>query len=86
MCLNETYSTVRTGKPLSDVFSIRDCLKQGDVLSSFLFNFALEYAIRRVRVSQGFLILNGTHQLLVYAEYVNILRTNYKKNTSFFSR
>ena len=38
-----------------------------------LFNCALEYAIRRVRVSQDGLKLNGTHQLLAYADDVNIL-------------
>jgi hypothetical protein len=40
MCLNETYSTVWVGKHLSDMFPIRNCLKQGDVLSSLRFNFA----------------------------------------------
>ena len=49
MCLNETYNRVWVGKNLSDMFPIRNGLKQGDVLSPLLFNFALEYAIRRSR-------------------------------------
>ena len=48
MCLTETYSRVWVGKNFSDRFPIRDGLKQGDALSPLLFNFALEYAIRRV--------------------------------------
>ena len=38
-----------------------------------LLNFALAYAIRRVQVYQVSLKLNGTHQLLVYADPVNVL-------------
>jgi len=38
-----------------------------------LFNFALEYTIRRVQVNQDSFKLTGTHQLLVYAVGVNIL-------------
>jgi hypothetical protein len=52
---------------------LRNGLKQGDALSPMLFKFALECAIRRVRVNQDGLKLNGTHQLLAYADDVNVL-------------
>jgi len=48
-------------------------LKQGDALSPLLFNFFLEYAIKMVQVNQDGLKLNGTHQLMAYVDYVNVL-------------
>ena len=41
----------RVGKYLSDVFPIKNGFKQGGALSLLLFSFALEHAIRRVRVN-----------------------------------
>jgi hypothetical protein len=48
MHLNEICNKVQAGKHLSDMFPIKNGLKQGDALSPLLFNFPLEYAIRRV--------------------------------------
>jgi hypothetical protein len=45
-------------------------------LSPLLFNFALEYAIRKVQDNQVGLKFNGTHQLLVYVDDVNLLEDN----------
>jgi hypothetical protein len=61
MSLTATYNRVRLDKNVSDRLLIRNGLKKGDALTPMLFNFNLEYAIRRVQVNQDGLKLNGTH-------------------------
>jgi hypothetical protein len=80
MCLYDTYSRIRVGKYLPDIFlflktrnlpdalPIKNCQKKGAALSSLFFHFALQHSIRDVQLNQKGLKLNGTHKLLVSNE------------------
>jgi hypothetical protein len=55
-----SYDVRRGGKHLSEIFLIKNGLKQEDALSPLFFNSALQYTIRRVQVNRNGLKLNGT--------------------------
>jgi hypothetical protein len=65
MCLYETYSKFCIGKHLFDSFPIQNGPKQGDTSSPLLFNFLLEYAIKKVQENQ-----------VAYADDMNLLGDN----------
>jgi hypothetical protein len=59
MCLNETHVII--GEYLLDEFPLNGFLKQEDSLSSFLFKFTSEHAIKKVLEKQYALELNVEH-------------------------
>jgi len=54
------------------MFPIKNGLTERDDLLSLLFNFALEYALKKVKANHKLLKSNGTHQVVIYADDVNL--------------
>ena len=64
-CLDRTQSKVRIGNYVSSSFLNENGLKQGDALSPLLFNFTLEYAIKKIQETNLGLDMNDTHQVMI---------------------
>jgi hypothetical protein len=71
--LNSSLDTICSSPQLS----YPEWPKQGDALSPLLFNFGLEYVIRKFQENQIGLKLNRTHKLLAYVDDVNLLGETY---------
>jgi hypothetical protein len=73
MRLNGTCSYVWLLKHMSDKLPHKNGLKHGEALLPVFLNFALDYAMQKVQTNQEGLKLNGTSQLPIYANHVNLL-------------
>jgi hypothetical protein len=72
-----------------DIIGTQNGLQQADTLSSLPFTFAVGNVTEKLQVNQDRLKLNGTDQLPVYPNYVNLVDENINticKNTRFISR
>jgi hypothetical protein len=73
MTLMNTNSKVKIEGKLSSSFETMIGLRQGDSLSTLLFNLCMEKIIRNIRINPGGTIFNRTRQCLAYADDVVIL-------------
>jgi hypothetical protein len=62
---------VKIQNDCSESFETRQGLKQGDVLSTLLFNVVLEVIVRRANLQTTGTIFNKETQLLAYADDIN---------------
>jgi hypothetical protein len=64
---------VKIQNDCSESFETRQGLKQGDVLSTLLFNVVLEVIVRRANLQTTGTIYNKETQLLAYADDIDIV-------------
>jgi len=73
MTLTNTNRKVKIQGKLSPSFETVIGLRQGNLLSTLLFNLCMEKIVRNVRINPGGTIYNRTRQYLAYADDVVIL-------------
>jgi hypothetical protein len=73
MTLTNTKSKVKIQGQLSPSFEITTRLRQGDSLSTLLFNLFMEKITRSIRINSGGKIVDRTRKYLAYADDVVIL-------------
>lgn len=87
MTLTNTKCQVKIEGKLSKEFEVNQGLRQGDVLSTLLFNIVLERVMRRVEIDNpGGTLFNRMNQNLAYADDVCMLSRSLKDLEEGFDR
>jgi hypothetical protein len=84
MTLRETKAKVKIQSDMSGEFTIDRGLRQGDVLSTQLFNITLEKIMRSIEINRGGTIFNRSLQYLAYADDVNLISRNTRELSKAF--
>jgi len=75
--LDGTKCRVKVQNDMSTAFTVGNGLKQGDALSCLLFNLALETAMRRAGIQTNKTLVNGTVQILGFADDLDLASRNH---------
>jgi hypothetical protein len=73
MTLSRTHNKVKIQNKLSGSFRTECGIRQGDSLSTLLFNIGLEKVMRNVEINPGGTIFNRTRQFMAYADDVAVI-------------
>ena len=84
--LDSTWCRVKVQNDLSEPFSVKEGLKQGDALSCLLFNLALEIAMRRAGISTSRTLANGLVQVLGFADDLDIAGRSHSEVADTFTK
>jgi Reverse transcriptase (RNA-dependent DNA polymerase) len=74
--LRSVLCCVKIQNDCSEYFVTRQGLRQGDVLSTLLFNVVLEVIVRRAKIQTSGTMFNKEIQLLAYADDIDIMGRN----------
>lgn len=79
MTLKRTTNNVKVGGEISEDFVIRTGLRQGDPLSTLLFNMILEKIIRDSQLNRVGHIMYKSQHVVAYAQDMAIIARNEKE-------
>lgn len=73
LTLTKTENKVKVNNKLTENFEVKEGVRQGDPLSSLLFNVVLEMIIKEANINRSGHIYHKKHQCLAFADDVVIL-------------
>jgi hypothetical protein len=82
--MKDAEAQVKVQTQLTEPFKIRQSLKQGDGLAPPLFNFALEYVIKKLSVNVKGTLEHHTAQGMGYTDDIYLLRRNVRTNKEVY--
>jgi hypothetical protein len=76
MTLSRTCNTIEVQNKLSGSFRTECVIRQGDSLSTLLFNICLEKMMRNIKINPGGTVFNRTRQFMAYTDDVAVNGTS----------